>query len=59
MWLTIAAKADIHGKRAMIGLRARTNAGDRVVLDLDAEPDGDRFRLAAELTGPKGGTIAD
>jgi translocation and assembly module TamB len=55
---TIAAKADIHGKRAMIGLRARTNAGDRVVLDLDAEPDGNRFRLAAELTGPKGGTIA-
>jgi translocation and assembly module TamB len=54
----IAAKADIHGKRAMIGLRARSNAGDRVLLDLDAEPDGDRFKLAAELEGPQGGTIA-
>jgi translocation and assembly module TamB len=55
---TIAAKADIHGKRAMIGLNARTNAGDKVVLDLDAEPDGDRFKLAAQVEGPAGGTIA-
>jgi translocation and assembly module TamB len=55
---TIAAKADIHGQRAMIGLRARTNAGDRVLLDLDAEPDGDKFKLAAQVEGPRGGTIA-
>lgn len=55
---SIAAKADIHGKRAMIGLRARSNAGDRINLDLDAEPDGDRFKLAARIDGPKDGTVA-
>jgi translocation and assembly module TamB len=54
----LAAKADIRGRRAMIGLRAVSTARDRLVLDLDAEPDGDRFKLAGELDGPVGGVVA-
>jgi translocation and assembly module TamB len=54
----LAARADIRGRRAMIGLRAVSTARDRLVLDLDAEPDGNRFRLAARLNGPKNGVVA-
>jgi translocation and assembly module TamB len=54
----LAARADIRGRRAMIGLRAVSTARDRLVLDLDAEPDGNRFRLAARLNGPKNGVAA-
>jgi translocation and assembly module TamB len=53
----LAAKADIRGRRAMIGLRAVSTARDRLVLDLDAEPDGNRFKLAATLDGPKDGVV--
>ena len=54
----LAAKTDIRGRRAMIGLRAVSTARDRLVLDLDAEPDGNRFKLAATLDGPKNGVVA-
>ncbi|WP_116091545.1 translocation/assembly module TamB domain-containing protein [Sphingomonas crusticola] len=54
----LAGKADIHGRRAMIGLRATSTGRDRLLLDLDAEPDGDKFRLKAELDGPAGGVVA-
>uniref|UniRef100_UPI003B3BD6A0 translocation/assembly module TamB domain-containing protein n=1 Tax=Sphingomonas sp. TaxID=28214 RepID=UPI003B3BD6A0 len=32
--------------------------GDDVLIDLDAEPDGDRFRLIAGANGPTGGVLA-
>ena len=54
----LAAKADIHGRRAMIGLRAVSTARDRLALDLDAEPDGDRFKLAGTLDAPANGVVA-
>ena len=56
--LRVAAKADIRGRRARIALNASSVAGDRILVDLDAEPDGDRFRLGASLSGPAHGTIA-
>ncbi|WP_442680392.1 translocation/assembly module TamB domain-containing protein [Sphingomonas sp. ASY06-1R] len=54
----LVGKAHIHGRRAMIGLRATSTARDRVLLDLDAEPDGDRFHLIGALDGPGAGIIA-
>jgi translocation and assembly module TamB len=56
--LRLLAAADIRNRRAMIQLRARSGTGDKVVVDLDAEPDGDRFRLAAAIDGPAGGVVA-
>jgi len=56
--IRLAAKADIRGRRAMIGLRAFSTARDRLLLDLDAEPDGNRFKLAGELDGPARGVVA-
>jgi len=54
----LAARADIHGRRAMIQARAFSTARDRVMIDLDAEPDGDRFKLAGLVEGPANGVIA-
>jgi translocation and assembly module TamB len=54
----LLTRADIRGRRAMIQLAARSTAGDRVLVDLDAEPDGDRFKLAAEVDGPANGVVA-
>ena len=56
--LRVAARADIRHRRAIIGLRLGSTAGDRVALDLDAQPDGDRFHLAGAIDGPAGGAIA-
>ena len=53
----LAAKADIHGRRAMIQARASSTAGDRVMIDLDAEPDGDKFKLNALVDGPANGVV--
>jgi len=53
----IAASADIHAGRAMIKLDAFSDAGDKIQLDLDAIPDGDRFKLAAHAVGPSGGVL--
>lgn len=54
---TIKGKADIRDGRALIDLAADTNAGDRLRLLLDAEPDRDRFDLDARLNSPKGGVV--
>ena len=54
----LAAKADIHGRRAMIQARAFSTAHDRVMIDLDAEPDGDRFKLTGNVDAPANGVIA-
>jgi translocation and assembly module TamB len=56
--MRLLARADIHDRRALIQLRARSGAGDRVQIDLDAEPDGDRFALAAAIDGPADGVVA-
>ncbi|ARS29142.1 translocation/assembly module TamB domain-containing protein [Sphingomonas sp. KC8] len=54
----IKGKADIRNGRALIDLKGSTNAGDRLKLLLDAEPDRDRFDFDANLVSPKGGVIA-
>src|SRR3954467_466851 len=45
---SLRGKADIHSGRALVELAALiTNGGDRIVFHLDAEPDRDKFELAA------------
>lgn len=57
--LAIAGNADIQGGRALVNLRGRAlDGGDRFVLALDAEPDGDVFDLDMEMFAPEGGVIA-
>lgn len=53
----ISAKADIRDGRAMIDLKGVTTAGDRLILKLDAEPDRDRFDLAARVIAPPGSLL--
>lgn len=53
----LSASADIRRGRAMIRLNADAAAGDRLTLLLDAEPDGDRFDLEANLNAPAGGVF--
>lgn len=50
-------KADIRDGRALIDFVAASNAGDRVKLLLDAEPDRDRFDMDVHIGSPKGGVI--
>jgi translocation and assembly module TamB len=54
---SIRGSADINDGRAVIRLNAQTNGGDRLVLNLDAEPDGNRFDLETRLDAPAGGTF--
>ncbi|HWL47156.1 MAG TPA: translocation/assembly module TamB, partial [Sphingomonadaceae bacterium] len=53
----LAGRADVRGGRALIDVRASSNAGDRLRLLLDAEPDRDRFDLGARLSAPVGGVL--
>jgi translocation and assembly module TamB len=52
---SLRLKADISDGRALIDGAARTSAGDRLTLKLDAAPERDRFDLAAQLQAPVGG----
>jgi len=54
----VGAAADIHQGRALLKLDADSNAGDRLRLQLDSEPDANRFDLDAKLVGPAQGVIA-
>jgi translocation and assembly module TamB len=54
----IAAEADIHDGRVLLKLDAASSARDRLTLQLDSEPDRDRFDLDARLVGPADGVIA-
>ena len=54
----IDASADIHKGRALLKLDASSNAGDELTLQLDSEPDRDRFDVDAKLIGPADGVIA-
>lgn len=60
----VAGRADIRAGRALIDLDARALAtraapgGDVVRVKLDTEPDRDRFDVAADIEGPRGGVIA-
>ncbi|KKC27454.1 translocation/assembly module TamB domain-containing protein, partial [Sphingomonas sp. SRS2] len=54
----VDAAADIHDGRVLLKLAAASNGGDRVNLQLDSEPDRDRFDIDAKLAGPADGVIA-
>lgn len=54
----IDASADIHRGRALLKLNSASNAGDRLTLQLDSEPDRDRFDIDAKVVGPANGVIA-
>lgn len=57
--LSIEGEADVRGGRAVVDLAARAlDGGDRLVLALDAEPDGNDFDLDLELYAPEDGVIA-
>ncbi len=56
--LALSGTVDIRSGRALVDLAADATAGDRLILRLDAEPDGDRFELAARLDAPAGGLVA-
>ena len=53
----IIGHADTGHGRAVIGLRARSSAGDRLVMALDTEPDRDVFDLDARLLSPADGVV--
>ena len=56
---SLDGRIDIAAGRARIRLlAAAAGSADRLALDLDAEPDRDRFALAARLTAPPGGLVA-
>jgi translocation and assembly module TamB len=49
------AKADIRDGRAVIVANAKATGGDLLALNLDAEPDRNRFDIAGTLDAPAGG----
>ena len=53
----IVGQADTGRGRAVIGLRASSSAGDRLVMALDTEPDLDVFDLDARLLSPADGVV--
>ncbi|HVM21725.1 MAG TPA: translocation/assembly module TamB domain-containing protein [Sphingomicrobium sp.] len=51
-------RADVRSGRALVELRALVDdGGDRIALRLDAEPDRDRFDVAARVISPADGVI--
>ncbi len=53
----IVGQADTGGGRAVIGVKARSSAGDQLALALDTEPDRDVFDLDARLLSPADGVV--
>lgn len=56
--MTLDAGADIHAGRVLLQLNARSNAADRIALQLDSQPDRNLFDLDARIEGPGSGVIA-
>jgi translocation and assembly module TamB len=55
---SVRGSADVHSGRALVELAAViNNGGDRLHFHLDAEPDRDRFDLAARVSAPANGLI--
>lgn len=54
----IEASADIHKGRVLLKFDAASSGRDRLNLQLDSEPDRDRFDIDATMTGPAEGVIA-
>ncbi len=52
---SLIGQADIRGGRALVKADVRTKGGDRLALNLDAEPDRNKFDIDAQLDAPAGG----
>lgn len=55
--LGLRGAADVRAGRLLLDLAGDARAGDRLLLRLDAEPEADRFDLAARLTAPAQGLV--
>ena len=55
--LNLTGSADVHNRRAMVKADGRFDAGDRLVVDLTAEPDGDVFDADVRVDAPANGVI--
>lgn len=53
----LRGSADVRSGRAMIDLKAIIDGSDQFVLELDAEPDGDRFDLEIRAKSEQGGVL--
>ncbi|WEK41674.1 MAG: translocation/assembly module TamB [Candidatus Sphingomonas colombiensis] len=54
----IRGRADIHAGRALVDLTAVIEGSDALRLKIDAEPDRDKFDIAARASGVKNGVLA-
>ena len=54
---SLRGRADIRSGRALITLATATDAGDRIALSLDSEPDRDRFDIGVKVTSPVGAVV--
>jgi translocation and assembly module TamB len=52
---SLTGQADIRGGRALVKADVRTTGGDMLALNLDAEPDRNKFDIDAQLDAPTGG----
>lgn len=55
--LSLEGSADIRSGRLLLDVAGEAEAGDRLLLRVDAEPDGDRFDLAGRLLAPADGLV--
>ncbi len=53
----LAGSVDIRDGRALVDAEASSSSGDRVVINLDAAPDRDRFDVAADVQSPVSGVV--
>src|SRR3954447_19736877 len=55
---SLRGKADVHSGRALVELAANiSGGGDRITFHLEAEPDRNKFDLAAHVTAPANGLV--
>ncbi|OYQ25011.1 hypothetical protein CHU93_14330 [Sandarakinorhabdus cyanobacteriorum] len=55
---SLSGRIDIAAGRALVKVTAAAGSADRLLIDLDARPDDDRFALSARLQAPPGGLVA-
>ena len=55
--VNLVGSADIRDGRAMVQANGRFGEGDRLVVDITAEPDGDLFDADVRIDAPAGGVI--
>jgi translocation and assembly module TamB len=53
----LKGSADVRSGRALVKLDAAIDGSDRLLVDLDAEPDGDKFDLEVRAKSAQGGVV--